>query len=311
MPTLGSRISSWRGRGAGRDSPPRSSHRVEDPRRRDRTEPGPTEPLRPPVTGLWPGSHQGLTAVSTWPHHPRPRDYTPQSSPRPCGGAGHPGTCSPFAGSAPPRAAAASAPAHYISRRASRRARGPPAETFARRVSPRWRRGEGGARAPAAPTAAAAGTGEGRPGWSEGRRGPRGCTTRGGPATPRQGRGRREGSVAGRGGRGTRPRRGEEGLEALGGAAPGEGQCGPRRVWGSAARGGMPCWGPGTGGPAPGGSFRPRLFLKAGRERRVLQGDLLLPGPRRAGSSVPRSGLCQGGGAAGTGRKYPRSGGGS
>ncbi|KAL2298890.1 hypothetical protein Nmel_014499 [Mimus melanotis] len=37
-------------------------------------------------------------------------------------------------------------------------------------------------------------------------------------------------------------------------------------------------WGPGRGGPAPGGSFRPRLFLKARRERRVLQGDLLLLG---------------------------------
>lgn len=88
----------------------------------------------------------------------RTKDYASQRPPRPCGGAGHCGNCSPRVG-APSLAERFRRPRalHFPWGSAA----GPAAETFASPVSPRWRRGEGGALAPAAPTAAAvAGRGE-------------------------------------------------------------------------------------------------------------------------------------------------------
>lgn len=100
----------------------------------------------------------------------RTRDYASQRPPRPCGGAGHSGSCSS-------RVDAPSLAERFRRPRALHfpwgSAAGPAAETFASPVSPRWRRGEGGALAPAAPTAAAAaGRGESAAGvWDEARPG--------------------------------------------------------------------------------------------------------------------------------------------
>lgn len=171
-PRLGGRIPahtppSRRGREADRDWPPRSS--------RGRAAPAPEGEARSGARAAGRSARRSRGPVTRSPLRSPPGptarrgDYTSHRPPRAGGGAGHCGSCSPPSQRAPPAERSPAASAHYISRRAARRAAGPSAQTFARRVSPRWRRGEGGALAPAAPTAVAAGRGEPR----------RGCAARG------------------------------------------------------------------------------------------------------------------------------------
>lgn len=97
---------SWRDRGAGRDSPPGSSHgRPRSPRGSPGAgaEPGAAGLLCPPQPSAGDGGPHSRCRPAPRRPHTRRVDYASQGAPRPGGGAGHCGTCSPDLDSLPAR----------------------------------------------------------------------------------------------------------------------------------------------------------------------------------------------------------------